>query len=56
MSSIESAAMKVSTVSVPSFERLDHDVEQIVDAVGVVAGAADHRVGADGTSKSSPAR
>ena len=29
-------------------EGLDRDVEQIVDAVGVVAGAADHGVGADG--------
>ena len=27
--------------------RFDHDIEQVVDAVGVVAGAADHRVGAD---------
>ena len=41
--------MKVSTVSVPSSGGFHHHVEQIVDAVGVVAGAADHRVGAEGS-------
>ena len=54
MVSIESAAMKVSTVSVPCVRGLHHDVEQIVDAVGVVARAADHRVGTDRALESSP--
>ena len=30
---------------------LDHHVEQVVDAVGVVAGAADHGVGTEGATE-----